>query len=161
MINDFELMKRQLTELAHIVNAFKSESVQLRIVELIFGDDREQISSGGQETAPPRKKVPSRRTKRPNEGEAAGVNVVEKASREKVRKGRNGGGATEVLRQLATEGFFKSPKLIGEIVEHCRVKLAKSYKPNELSPGLLKLVREKVLDRDTDEKTKQYKYHRK
>lgn len=37
MIKNFEIVKKQLSELAGIVNSFKSEAVQLRIVELIFG----------------------------------------------------------------------------------------------------------------------------
>lgn len=36
MISNFEQMKAQLAELANVINAFKSEAVQLRIVELIF-----------------------------------------------------------------------------------------------------------------------------
>src|SRR4051812_23698220 len=36
MINNFEVVKTQLVELSDAINKFKSEAVQLRIVELIF-----------------------------------------------------------------------------------------------------------------------------
>ena len=34
MIKDFETLKKQLTELANIINNFKSEAVQVRLVDL-------------------------------------------------------------------------------------------------------------------------------
>jgi hypothetical protein len=36
MFKDFENTKKQLSELADIVNKFKSESVQLKLLELLF-----------------------------------------------------------------------------------------------------------------------------
>ena len=42
MIKNFETVKEQLGELAGVVNSFKSEAVQLRIVELIFGMSPEE-----------------------------------------------------------------------------------------------------------------------
>ena len=39
MLKDFDELKRQLSELSKIVNEFKSEAVQLRIVDHIFGLD--------------------------------------------------------------------------------------------------------------------------
>ena len=41
MIRDFVKMKRELKELATIINSFKSEAVQLRIVEHVLGDIEE------------------------------------------------------------------------------------------------------------------------
>ncbi|MFC1636071.1 hypothetical protein ACFL5Z_14630 [Planctomycetota bacterium] len=37
MVRNFETVKKELKELAGVVNAFKSEAVQLRIVELVLG----------------------------------------------------------------------------------------------------------------------------
>jgi len=36
MIKNFEEIKKQLGELSDVLNKFKSEQVQLRIVELVF-----------------------------------------------------------------------------------------------------------------------------
>lgn len=157
MIKDFEQVKKQLMDLSQAVNAFKSEAVQLRIVELLFksasidgeasNDDQSQTDVQGKKTKKRRKKKFSP--------------VAPSSSNKKPTKTKSGGGATDVLRQLVTDGYFKNPKQIGEIVDHCKVKLAKSFKANELSPGLLKLVREKVLDRDKDKETSQFKYRSK
>ena len=154
MIKDFEQIKKQLLELSQAVNAFKSEAVQLRIVELIFNIDVQHEGEGqeGKNDA-----LPRARRKHNGKSRPAAKSSTEKKS--PTPKGN--GGATDVLRKLVDDGFFSSPKMIGEIVQHCNVKLAKSFKANELSPGLVKLVREKVLDRDKDKETKQYKYHKK
>jgi len=36
MITDFEILKKQLTELAKVVNSFKLEAVQLKVTELVL-----------------------------------------------------------------------------------------------------------------------------
>jgi hypothetical protein len=36
MIQNFDLLKQQLSELSPIINSFKSETVQLRVIELVF-----------------------------------------------------------------------------------------------------------------------------
>lgn len=160
MLKNFELIKKQLVELSQAVNSFKSEAVQLRIVELIFGaaseDPDVSEDQEGTHSAIDRKNRKGRKKRM-----SAKARTPAKSDGAKPSKQRSAGGATDVLRQLADEGFFKTPKLIGEIVEHCNVKLAKKFKANELSPGLLKLVREKVLDRDKDKETNQYKYRKK
>ena len=157
MIKDFDLVKKQLTELASVLNTFKSEQVQLRIVELVFGG--EDTSEGVDEALHHQSLKSGRKRKRTK----AEVKVPQKSgtktsAAKKSQKPRSSGGATDTLKQLVADGYFKTPKLIGEIVEHCKTKLAKTYKSNELSPGLGRLVKDKVLDRDKDAKTKQFSY---
>jgi molybdenum cofactor biosynthesis enzyme MoaA len=41
MIRNFALIKAQLRELAEVINAFKSETVQLRLIELVFEEAKE------------------------------------------------------------------------------------------------------------------------
>ena len=41
MIENFEQTKKQLSELASVINSFKSEAVQLKIIELILGRQSE------------------------------------------------------------------------------------------------------------------------
>jgi len=36
MLKDLEQLKKQLAELAEVINSFKSEAVQLKIIEFIF-----------------------------------------------------------------------------------------------------------------------------
>ena len=38
MISNFNEVKMQLAELSEVINKFKSEAVQLRIVEIVLGD---------------------------------------------------------------------------------------------------------------------------
>ena len=60
-------------------------------------------------------------------------------------KGRPGG--TVTLDTLVADSFFKSPKTIGQIVEHCDTSLAMKYKQSDFSGPLMRLVREKRLTR--------------
>ena len=51
MIKDFKKIKEQLIELSDVINSFKSEQVQLRLVELIFGTAETQASETVTEVA--------------------------------------------------------------------------------------------------------------
>lgn len=163
MIKDFELIKKQLTELSQVVNGFKSEAVQLRIVELIFGNTSEGGEGGNQseERSVSQRRRGKKKASRVKPQKPEKEGEPEPSSKTKPSKARSsGGGATELLRQMVADKYFDTPRLIGEMIDHCQVKLAKRFKANELSPGLLKLVREKLLDRDKDEETKQFKYRK-
>ena len=63
MIKNFEEIKEQLRELSEIVNSFTSEAVQLRIVELVFGENinSEKVVSEDEEEAIPVAATPSSR----------------------------------------------------------------------------------------------------
>jgi hypothetical protein len=45
MIKNFENVKAQIAELASVINSFKSEAVQLRIIELVLGTPQEAEST--------------------------------------------------------------------------------------------------------------------
>ncbi|MGH9692956.1 MAG: hypothetical protein ACRD5Z_02355, partial [Bryobacteraceae bacterium] len=60
-MKNFDEIKAQLRELAEIVNSFKSEAVQLRIVDLAFGVDS---SVNEEEAAPPPRREPPKRGRR-------------------------------------------------------------------------------------------------
>ncbi len=47
MISNFEDMKKQLSELSEVINKFKSEAVQLRLIEIVLGDGTE-LKQGGE-----------------------------------------------------------------------------------------------------------------
>jgi hypothetical protein len=68
-------------------------------------------------------------------------------------------GPKAVLQELVDGGFFKSPKTIGDIQSHLGKKKGRRYKTTELSPSLLRLIRDTVLDRD-ENKDGQYEYKR-
>ena len=157
VIKDFDLLKKQLAELATVLNTFKSEQVQLRIVELVFGIEELNVEADHDSQ---HQTVRKKRRKKGLTIGTKGVSGVQTTTSaiKKSPKPRTSGGATDTLKQLVKDGYFKSPKLIGEIAEYCKTKLAKTYKSNELSPGLGRLVRDKVLDRDKDAKNNQFSY---
>ncbi len=54
--DDISVLKKKLRELAEVVNAFKSEAVQLKIVELLFERSEELLESGAEVQKPPKEK---------------------------------------------------------------------------------------------------------
>lgn len=154
MIRNFDEVCKQLKELAPIINAFKSEVVQLRVVELVIGADHGAVEVEEEEKATSshkgatKKKIAKRRSPKP------------KAEKKKVgsapaRSGRPGGSVT--LSLLIESGFFKKPKTIGAIVEHCDVNLALKYSQSDFSGPLARQVRDKVLKRQKNGDN-QYEY---
>jgi len=149
MFKDYESTKKHLAELATIVNSFKSEAVQLRIVELLFKDiaqnkeDGEQLDTGS-------KKPLEKKTTKKKKSNSSSDNGAKKSNR-----GRPG--PAVILNRLYTEGFFKKKRMIGDIIAHCSSKLAFQYKTPELSGTLARFVRDGKLDRDKNAED-QYEY---
>ena len=116
MIKDFDQVRLQLKELAEVINAFKSEAVQLRIVELILGGASVATASPQSTGATPPVVLPvrKRRTKRAPKNASSASAPAKRPSRTPA-KGRPG--ARTTLDTLISEGFFKTPKTIGKIVE--------------------------------------------
>jgi hypothetical protein len=46
MLKNIDLIKKQLSELASVINLYKSEAVQLKLVELIFKHATEEAEAG-------------------------------------------------------------------------------------------------------------------
>lgn len=152
MIKNFEEVKQQLRELAEIVNSFKSEAVQLRLVELVFGGvinvDQAPSPDGGTESHK-EARARTRRTKpaaAPTNGAAGG---------RPAKSGRIGGKAA--LSRLFDEGFFKSAKTINDIVQHADTNLATRLKQSDFSGALARYVRDGKLKR-TKNADNQYEY---
>lgn len=155
MIKNFDEIKAQLKDLSEVINGFKSEAVQLRIVELVFGlenDEQGQNGTEGETVKPkPRRKTARKRTAKPSN---------ENPSPKKSGKRASGQGAVATLTRLVEEGFFESPRTIGDVVEHCDHNLARKFKANEFSGKLGRLVREGTLAR-TKNSENQYEYQSK
>ncbi len=147
MFDNLEKMKKQLSELAGVINLFKSEAVQLKIVELILGDvtePEEEMAGGGM---PRRHKTIQR--KKPTQKKENGP--------KSPHKKKASGGAVATLTELLAGEFFKQPRTINDIVEHCKHKKARNFKANEFSGTLARLVRDTKLTRNQN-KDKQYEY---
>ena len=152
MIKNFDEVKKQLAELSDVLNKFKSEQVQLKIVELVFrgigADTEEPLSNSNSE---PRKK--GRRPKRKGSGSAPD------AASSKKRIAAKGNGPVPTLEQFIQEGFFNQKRTIGNVVDHCKTK-ARNFKNNELSGPLGRLVRNNKLNR-TKNSDDQWEYSKK
>jgi hypothetical protein len=147
MIKDFDAVRLQLKQLAEVINAFKSENVQLRIIELVLGgapaSEKLPIST---DPAQPPAVAPTQRTrKRARKNVKADTLGVKPKVTRPLAKGKLGGKST--LETLVAENFFKSAKTIGQIVEHCDTNLATKFKQSDFSGPLARLVREKSLTR--------------
>lgn len=157
MIGNFDEVKKQLSELSEVINKFKSEAVQLRIVEIVLGNgasygsaDEAQDNVRKTESKPRRRNATRSKSRPKTEVGAAD----EKAS----KKARSSGhGAVSALSELVGNGFFKEPKTINDIVSHCEEKLARRFKSNEFSGKLGRLTRDGILDRKKNS-DRQYEY---
>ncbi len=148
MIEKLDSMKKQLGELATVLNAFKSEAVQLRLLEVLLGD---QTTRGRDET---QRRI---RTPKKARGRRATAETDQGATGKKRKKAALGTGAPATLTQLLSTPFFDKPRTINDIIEHCRDNLARSFKPNELSGKLSRMVRNRELTRKKNPE-KQYEY---
>ncbi|MBK6606084.1 MAG: hypothetical protein IPQ05_18825 [Leptospiraceae bacterium] len=147
MINNFEKIKEQLKELSEVVNLFKSEAVQLRIVELVFDSEQAKEEAVGNVQSNPRKKGKGKEKK------STQSNLKEK----KTKPVSVGNGPVATLSELANSDFFKKPRTINDIIEHCDRNLARRFKTNEISSKLARMVRNKELER-TKNSDNQYEY---
>jgi hypothetical protein len=68
-----------------------------------------------------------------------------------------GSGAWAATTRLVSEGFFRERRVIGAIVAHMKENEGRRYKANEISPALLRLLRDKKLVRAKN-KDGQYEY---
>ena len=148
MFDDFDKIKAQLIELAPAINAFKSETVQVRIVELMFKQQDDNSRAERQETSEsrqsrgggsPRKKNIRTKTKaagRPAEGTAP-----------QARKIRSSAGPVVVLGELVGAQFFSERRTLNQIIDHCRSGKAKIFRPDQLSGPLARFVRDGRLER--------------
>jgi len=150
MIKNFDVIKEQLKELAGVINSFKSEAVQLRLIELVFEAAEagpEEKASGG---APADAGRPGRKARK-----QAAKPTAAPATPKSKGSGRPGGKA--MLERLHGEGFFKKPKTIKQLVEHCEHNLAFKYKQSDFSGPLGRFTRDGKLKR-TKNADKQYEY---
>jgi hypothetical protein len=153
MIKNFEALKNQLRELSELVDLFKSEAVQLRLVELVLLGNTESPEESDDEPPAKPTRAPGRARRRKG---GKGEEKTGQAGATKARGGRLG--AQGALNQLIHEKFFANKQTIGAIIEHCKARKARTFKPNELSGVLARFTRDNRLKRDTN-KDGQYEYY--
>jgi len=150
MIKNFETVKSQLSELADVINSFKSEAVQLRIIELVLGAAQGDTSDDTVNQA----QVGSKKNPRRQRAKKPKGNEPEKS---KTRKSASGTGAAAILTQLTGTPFFDKPRTINDVIAHSKLKLARTFKANEFSGTLARLTRVGTLTRQKNADN-QYEY---
>jgi hypothetical protein len=70
---------------------------------------------------------------------------------------RSGRGPKPMIEELIKEGFFESPRAISEIQQQLRDKRGVTFKVTDLSPTLVRLLRQKSLDRERND-SNQFEY---
>jgi hypothetical protein len=146
-------LKKDFAQIADIVNSFKAESVQLKVLEFILEKTfKYTTETQTQKNANARKK--SMLVNFPS------IKVKGKKSKvgRHAKKGRPGPGVT--LKRLLQSGFFKKRRTIAEIISHAGSKLGFHYKTKELSIPLIRFIRDGKIDRDKNTKN-QFVYFKK
>ena len=140
---------------ADIVKSFKSDAVQLRVVDALLGQLRTSDTPAAQESDESSKTAKGSQSRAKTSTDPSDFKV--RASSFPLRSGLPG--AYAMITELLGSGFFKQPKTIGDIVAHCGTRRGHHYKANECSPALLRLVRDGKLARKKN-KDGQYEYTR-
>ncbi len=141
MSKHIEKLKKQLIEIAEVVNSFKSEAVQVKIIDKLLDaisetemreGDTELFNKRTSTSVANRKSYPLSARKKP--------------------------GATKVLNQLLSTNFFDAPQSISSIADFCKNKFDSDFKTSELSGVLLKLAKESKLRRERNNDSNRFEY---
>lgn len=152
MIKNFDKIKQQLQELAPIINSFKSENVQLRVIELVLqGESEGFVSAEDFNDKPEIEQKPKRKRKTKTKTNSD----LETSDSKSPQRGATG--AHAVISGLFDEGFFKNPQTIRLITNHLSTNKGRHFKSNQISPSLLRLLREEKLTRSKNDEN-QYEY---
>ncbi|MBB5395553.1 MULTISPECIES: hypothetical protein [unclassified Mucilaginibacter] len=143
MSRQIEKLKKQLTEIAEVVNSFQSEAVQVRVVDRLLDEimETERVDTEGTE-------IFNKRGRRPSRG-----NEVNELTQSRKKPG-----ATKVLNQLLSSDYFKTPHSISSIADYCKEKFDSDFKTSELSGILLKLAKENKLKRERSNENNRFEY---
>ena len=142
MSKHIEKLKRQLIEISEVVNSFKSEAVQVRVVDRLLDAIMESERAD-------------------NEGEIFNKRVYKQRSADDgtfVSVRRKKPGATKVLNQLLATDFFIAPQTISSIADYCHDNFDSDFKTSELSGILLKLSKENKLKRQRSYENNRFEY---
>ena len=144
MNKHIEKLKKQLVEISEVVNSFKSEAVQVRVVDRLLDVIIEIEKS-----------------------EIDGLDLYNRKSIKhktdedgipSVGRGAKKPGATKILNQLLSTDFFDQPQSISSIALYCRENFDSEFKTSELSGILLKLANENKLRRERSNDNNRFEY---
>jgi len=146
MSKHIEKLKKQLLEISEVVNAFKSEAVQVKIVDRLLDAMIESEKTDGESP-----ELFVRKGYKPRNGEENG---------QAYGRGAKKPGATKILNQLLSSDFFDEPRSISSIANYCKDNFDSDFKTSELSGILLKLANEHKLRRERSNENNRFEYVR-
>ncbi len=161
-MKDFTKTTEQLKELAKVLNEFKSEAVQVKLVELLFETGIESTPAPAPAPKPAAAKraevAPEKKTgKRPGRPPKQKTDAV--ATPKTTRKrSTTRPGPSVILKKLIESNFFTDSRTIGDVVDYCMKVYNYEYKSTDLSGTLAKLAKDGVLKREKNPQTNQFEY---
>jgi len=144
MSKHIEKLKKQLLEISEVVNSFKSEAVQVRIIDRLLDAIAET-----EKAEPENGETLIKKTRRTRNGEA-----------DDNGHGRKKPGATKILNQLLSTDYFNARHSISAIADYCKENYDSDFKTSELSGILLKLAKENKLRRERSNDNNRFEYVR-
>jgi hypothetical protein len=144
MSKHIEKLKKQLLEISEVVNSFRSEAVQVKVVERLLDAmiDSEKADGDGE--------VISKKGYKSRLDDDGNYTI----------RGAKKPGATKVLNQLLSSDFFNTAHSISSIATYCKEKFDSDFKTSELSGILLKLANENKLRRERSNENNRFEYVR-
>jgi len=146
MSKHIEKLKKQLVEIAEVVNSFKSEAVQVRVVDRLL-DAMIEMEKAENESV----EVFNKRNYKQRGFEEGSYSPT---------RGPKKPGATKILNQLLSTDFFNTPHSILSIANYCKENFDSDFKTSELSGILLKLANENKLRRERSNENNRFEYVR-
>lgn len=157
MINISATIKKDIGKLAGLLNQFKSEAVQVKLLDRFLSGVGAVVQPVVAAVSSPFA-APKRRGRPPGSGKkkAAKTATAPTAGRPGRRK-RSKMGATGALHKLIESGFFKAHRSIADVTDACKSKLGLDIAVTNLSGPLMRFVSEKKLVRAKNKDDK-YEY---
>jgi hypothetical protein len=170
MMKNLKQSTEQLKELAKALNEFKSEAVQVKLIELLFGEGKEivfdspsPVKVNEEKPAPATvqqtavDKTVSKRPGRPRKVKQAKVAAPAQQRTPRTRSTTRPGPSV-ILKTLIDTNFFSDNRTIGDVVDYCMKMFNYEYKSTDLSGTLAKLSKDGILRRDKNPQTNQFEY---
>jgi hypothetical protein len=145
MSKHIEKLKKQLLEISEVVNSFKSEAVQVRIIDRLL--DAIAENDKGEPDGPEAFVKKARRSRNDDDDDHGS-------------HGRKKPGATKILNQLLATDYFNARHSISAIADYCKEHYDSDFKTSELSGILLKLAKENKLRRERSNDNNRFEYVR-
>jgi len=144
MSKHIEKLKKQLVEISEVVNSFRSEAVQVRVVDRLLDAiiESEKTDADAIELFNKRNHIQK---------------LNGETSYPSARAGKKPG-ATKVLNQLLATDYFHTPHSISSIASYCKENFDSDFKTSELSGILLKLANENKLRREKSNENNRFEY---